>query len=291
MLTMGDGPWTARPRDTMRVCTGLRLAEFDARSTTGFVGGKREGKAVRAAMGKRLAQLQEMLYAQGRAGSRRSLLIVLQGMDTSGKGGIGRHVLAMVDPQGVHVRGFGAPTEEEQSHHFLWRVEKQLPPAGHIGVFDRSHYEDVLAVRVHQLAPESTWRPRFEEINEWEQRLVDNGTTVIKCALVISKDEQLARLSERLKRPDKHWKYHPDDLDSRALWDDYRAAYEEVIARTSTDAAPWFAIPADRKWFARLAIADLLVDSLERLDLSWPPADFDIEAEKLRLARVRAQGD
>jgi PPK2 family polyphosphate:nucleotide phosphotransferase len=213
-------------------------------------------------------------------------LLVLQGMDTSGKGGIVRHVLGAVDPQGVAMTAFKAPTAEERAKGFLWRIRRALPDAGYIGVFVRSHYEDVLVVRVRGLVPRATWQRRYATINAFEKSLVAKGTTVVKVMLHISKEEQRDRLAERLERPDKHWKYNPRDIDERRLWSDYAEAYQVALTRTSTDPAPWFVVPADHKWYARWAVQQLLLDHLRDLDPQWPEADFDVEAEKERLARA-----
>lgn len=283
----GDGTWQQSPRESLRVAHGFSLENFDRRGTPGFAGDKQDGKHLLKERGRDLSPLQEQLFAEGREGGTRSVLLVLQGMDTAGKGGIVRHVLGMVDPQGVHHWAFGVPTEEERAHHYLWRIERALPPAGQIGVFDRSHYEDVLVVRVRNLVPPDVWEPRYDEINAWEQRRIAQGTRIIKCALMVSPEEQLERLSERLERPDKLWKYNPGDLDERGHWDSYMEAYQAVLDRTSTDAAPWYAIPADRKWFARLAITELLTSTLEDMGLEWPAAGFDVEAEKARIAALR----
>ena len=228
-----------------------------------------------------------MLYANGKAGSNnRSLLLVLQGMDTAGKGSIVKHVVGAGNPMGIQYTGFGVPTEEERAHHYLWRIRKALPSAGHIGVFDRSHYEDVLVVRVHELVPREVWEPRYDEINAFEKELVDSGTTVVKCAMFVSLDEQKRRLGERLERPDRYWKYNPGDLDERKLWPAYQEAYQTVLDRTSTEHAPWFVIPCDKKWYTRLAITELLIEALKGMQLTWPPADFDVEAEKKKLAKA-----
>jgi PPK2 family polyphosphate:nucleotide phosphotransferase len=210
-------------------------------------------------------------------------------MDTSGKGGIVRHVVGMVDPQGVKHRSFGVPTDEEKQHHYLWRIENSLPTAGQIGVFDRSHYEDVLVVRVHNYVSPSVWEQRYDEINAWEAKVAASGTRIVKCALMVSKAEQLNRLEERVARPDKHWKYNPKDLDEREHWDSYMDAYQAVFDRCSTDIAPWHAIPTDNKWFARLAVTELLTRALDGFDLGWPVADFDVDAEKARVADLRAR--
>ena len=207
-------------------------------------------------------------------------------MDTAGKGGIVKHVVGAGNPQGIRYTSFGAPTKEEREHHYLWRIRNALPAAGHIGVFDRSHYEDVLIVRVHGLVPPEVWGGRYDEINAFEKELVDNGTTIVKCAMFVSLDEQKKRLAQRLGRPDKYWKYNPADIDERLLWPKYQEAYQAVLDRTSTEYAPWHVIPCDRKWYSRLAITELLIESLEALDLSWPPADFDVDAEKKRLSKV-----
>lgn len=280
--------WREHPSQALRVRDGFRLEDFDPGATPGFDGEDKHAARLMATRGADLADLQERLFAHGRTGGHRSVLLVLQGMDTAGKGGIVRHVLGMVDPQGVVARGFAAPTQEEREHHFLWRIDKALPQAGRIGVFDRSHYEDVLVVRVHGLVPEHEWRGRYEEINDWESRVIVHGTTIVKCALMVSQAEQLNRIEERLERPDKHWKYHPSDLDERAHWPEYRRAYQAVFDSTSTASAPWHVIPADHKWYARLAVTELLTTALEGLDLAWPPADFDVEAEKARVAAERA---
>ncbi|GEE01299.1 polyphosphate kinase [Gordonia spumicola] len=272
--------------DELRARAAGPIASFDPASTPGYRGDKASAADDLAAVGDELSSLQEMLFANGRSGDDRSVLLVLQGMDTAGKGGIVRHVGGLLDPQGVSVTGFGKPTDEELAHDFLWRIRNALPKPGRIGVFDRSHYEDVLAVRVHSLAPESVWRPRFEQINNFEAELADSGVTIVKCLLTVSKAEQRSRLAERLDRPDKYWKYNPGDIDARAFWDDYLVAYQDVLDLTDTDVAPWHLIPADRKWFARLSVARLLLEALRSLDLSWPPADFDVAAERARLAAL-----
>lgn len=262
---------------------GLRVAEIDASATPGFDGKKKQGQEQLAERAVVLSDLQEKLYANGRSGDSRSVLLVLQGMDTAGKGGIVRHVIGSVDPQGVDHAAFGVPTEEEKRHHYLWRIRKALPRGGQLGVFDRSHYEDVLVVRVHNLVPPQEWEPRYDEINTFEKELVDEGTTVVKVAMFVSLDEQKQRLRERLERPDKYWKFNPADIDERAYWPAYQEAYQTMLDRTSTDYAPWHVIPADAKWFARLAVTELLINALEKLELDWPPAKFDVEEQKRRL--------
>jgi PPK2 family polyphosphate:nucleotide phosphotransferase len=264
---------------------GDKVANIDTSATPGFKGKKSDAAELQPERNERFAQLQEMLYAGSRgADDNRSLLLVLQGMDTAGKGGITKHVVGAANPQGIRYTGFGVPTEEERKHNYLWRIRRALPPAGHIGVFDRSHYEDVLVVRVHNIVPPEVWSKRYDEINQFEKKLVDDGTTIIKAAMFVSLDEQKARLSERLERPDKYWKYNPADVDERLLWPSYQEAYQAMLERTSTDYAPWHVVPCDRKWYSRLAILELLIEALEGLNLSWPPADFDVKAEKKRLA-------
>jgi PPK2 family polyphosphate:nucleotide phosphotransferase len=211
------------------------------------------------------------------------VLLVVQGMDTAGKGGILRHVVGLVDPQGVSITAFKAPTAEERRHPFLWRIRRALPEPGMIGVFDRSHYEDVLIVRVHDLVPPAQWARRYATINDFEQSLVQDEVTVVKVTLHISADEQKQRLLSRLDRPEKHWKFTTGDVDERAHWDDYQEAYQAVLERCSTPAAPWFVVPADRKWYARLAVQQLLLEHLRGLDLAWPLADFDVAEQRERL--------
>lgn len=261
------------------------LTTIEADAAPGFDGGKAEGNDALAAMGAELADLQERLWAERTVGSERRVLLVLQGMDTSGKGGVLRHTIGLVDPQGVRITSFKAPTEEEKRHDFLWRIEKALPEAGYIGVFDRSHYEDVLIARVRGFADDDEIERRYGAINAFEARLVDEGFSIIKCMLHISADEQKARLAERLANPEKHWKYNPGDLDERAFWPAYREAYEVALERTSTQLAPWHVVPSGKKWFRNLAVGQLLLDTLRGLDLQWPIADFDVAAETERLAR------
>ncbi len=260
------------------------LADVDSRSTPGFDGDKKDAKAAMPEVGEELADLQERLWAQGNAGDGRSVLLVLQGMDTSGKGGVIRSAAGLVDPQGLTITSFKKPTPEELEHDFLWRIEKGLPTPGHIGVFDRSHYEDVLICRVRELAPPEEIERRYGAINDFEQAYVEAGGTIVKCLLHITADDQKERLAARLDDPSKHWKFNPGDLDERALWDDYQRAYDLVLQRCSTDVAPWFVVPSGRKWYRNWAVAALLLEHLQALDLTWPVADFDVAAAKARLA-------
>ncbi len=235
-----------------------------------------------------LSDLQERLFAASVQGQEApSVLLILQGMDTSGKGGIVRHVLGMLDPQGVEHHAFKAPTAEESAHDFLWRITKHLPGRGKVGVFDRSHYEDVLIARVKELASPEVLDSRYTKIVDFEKQLLEQNIHPIKMMLHISKDEQYERLAERLDRPDKHWKYSPGDIDDRLLWEDYQQAYEIAVNRTDNKTAPWHVVPADQKWRARLCVAELLLDTLQRITVPWPEADFDVAAEKARLEATK----
>ncbi|RYU10967.1 PPK2 family polyphosphate kinase [Nocardioides iriomotensis] len=270
--------------DALRVPPGpVDLSSYDAKGTPGFDGDKDDGKAALAALADPLADLQERLFADGRSGGNRRILLVLQGMDTSGKGGVMRHAVGLFDPQGVHIKAFKAPTDEERGHDFLWRIERELPEVGMIGIFDRSHYEDVLIARVRGLADDAEIERRYDAINTIEKLLGDTGTTVVKCMLHVSAEEQKARLLERLENPEKHWKYNPGDIDERALWPDYEQAYEIALERCNTEAAPWHVVPADRKWYRNWAVAALLHETLASFDLGWPAADFDVATERKRL--------
>ncbi|NLT29970.1 MAG: polyphosphate kinase 2 family protein [Propionibacterium sp.] len=233
-----------------------------------------------------LSDLQERLFAAGREDDDApSVLVILQGMDTSGKGGVIRHAFGMVDPQGIQLKAFKRPTEEELSHDFLWRIRKELPRPGMIGIFDRSQYEDVLIGRVDELVPEKGWRARYDLINEFEAEVVASGTRIIKCFLNVSHAEQGERLAARLDNPEKYWKYNPGDVDVRAKWDDYMAAYADALRNCNPDSAPWYVIPADRKWYRNWAVAQIMLEELRALKLGWPEADFDVEKEKKRVAK------
>jgi PPK2 family polyphosphate:nucleotide phosphotransferase len=279
--------WTHQPHEYLVFREGDKVANIDTSATPGYKGKKADAASLQPERNERFAELQEMLYANSKsAGDNRSILLVLQGMDTAGKGGIVKHVVGAANPQGIRYASFGVPTEEERKHNYLWRIRRALPPAGHIGVFDRSHYEDVLVVRVHNMVPPEVWGKRYDEINRFEKQLVDEGTTIIKVAMFVSLDEQKKRLAERLERPDKYWKYNPGDVDERLLWPAYQEAYQAMLERTSTEYAPWHVVPCDHKWYSRLATLELLIEALEGLDLSWPPADFDVKAEQKRLAQA-----
>jgi PPK2 family polyphosphate:nucleotide phosphotransferase len=273
LLAIGPGP--------------VKLGDFDARATPGFPGkSKADAERFTQALVPELSDLQERLYANSKADPEHApaILLVLQGMDTSGKGGVIRHAIGLVDPQGVMIKAFKVPTEEERAHHYLWRIRNALPTPGMIGIFDRSHYEDVLVGRVDSLVPESVWSERYAEINEFEAEVVASGTRIIKCMLHVSYEEQRNRLAERLANPEKYWKYNPSDLDSRAKWPAYTEAYEAALELCNTEIAPWYVVPSDRKWYRNWAIAELLRETLASLNLTWPPADFDVAEEQRRLA-------
>jgi PPK2 family polyphosphate:nucleotide phosphotransferase len=270
--------------ELLRLPSGpVDLSTYDTRDTPGFDGSKSEGKKALSDLGDHLSELQERLFAEGVNGGRRSVLLILQGMDTSGKGGVLRHAVGLVDPQGVRIKAFKAPTEEELRHDFLWRISKELPPGGLIGIFDRSHYEDVLIARVRSLVDTDRLERRYDAINAFEQRLVDEGTVVVKCMLHISHEKQQERLLERLDDPEKHWKFNPGDVDERALWPAYQAAYELALERCNSDAAPWHLVPADRKWYRNWAVGTMLLEALQGMGLSWPTADFDVAEQRRRL--------
>ena len=276
--------WVEDPDPLLRVGEGFVLADQDARATPGFDGAKKDGEEALAEGAAILADLQERLFAAGMLGDRRSVLLVLQAMDTAGKGGIVTHVVGQMNLGGVRYAGFKKPTQLELAHDFLWRIWNHVPAAGEVGVFDRSHYEDVLIGRVRGLADGAEIERRYGAINEFELELAESGTTIVKVMLHLSKGEQKKRLSDRLERPEKQWKYTPGDVDERLLWDSYQDAYQVVFDRTSTAYAPWYVVPADRKWFARLAVQHLLIHALEELELDWPEPDYDVELQKARLA-------
>jgi PPK2 family polyphosphate:nucleotide phosphotransferase len=284
--------------DLLRVPVGgtagggtIDLAEIDPASTPGLPAGKsvrrdpkRWALAQLANVGEELAGAQERLFASAKcAGDRRRLLIVLQAMDCGGKDGTVRHVAGLLNPQGIQLVSFGVPTAEEREHDFLWRIRRGLPPAGYVGVFNRSHYEDVLVVRVHNLVPKRTWARRYDQINRFEKELVDDGVVLVKIMLHISYDEQCERLRDRLDDPTKYWKYNPSDVDERKLWPEYQAAYADALARCSTEYAPWHVVPADRKWYRNWAVSRLLAEAFAGMDLRYPPPNFDLAVEKTRL--------
>lgn len=248
----------------------IQLKDFDPGDVGKFDGEKDEGLELLGELNQELEQLQELLYAE----HKHRVLVVLQGMDTSGKDGVIRHVFEGVNPQGVRVASFKVPTPEELDHDYLWRIHKQTPGKGEIVIFNRSHYEDVLVVRVHELVPETVWKKRYEQIREFERQLVQEGTIILKFFLHIDLDEQKERLQARLDDPSKLWKFNPGDLKERARWDEYTQAYEDAINKTSTVEAPWYIVPANKKWYRNLVIASVLVDTLKKLDMQYPvPAE------------------
>lgn len=249
----------------------IKLNEYPTRSDDSIL--KDDGKAQLAVLATQLADLQELLYAE----HKQKVLIVLQGMDTSGKDGTIRHVFGDVNPQGTQVYGFKVPTEQELDHDYLWRVHKNTPGKGEIAIFNRSHYEDVLVVRVHDLVPKTVWEKRYDQINAFEKLLAQEGTTILKFCLHISKAEQAERFLSRLDEPSKQWKFNPGDLEEREYWDAYMAAYEDMVNRTSTEWAPWIVVPSDQKWYRNLIVAETIVKTLEGLDMHFPKEVPEIE--------------
>ena len=260
----------------------LVLKEFDPDDTGDYKKneqGKAKAKAETAKLIARLDGLQERLYA----GATRSLLIVLQGMDTSGKDGTIKSVMSGINPQGCKVVAFKAPSKDELAHDFLWRVHREVPPKGYIGIFNRSHYEDVLITRVHGWVSEKETKRRFNQIKEFEELLTEQGTAVLKFFLHISKAEQKERLEARVADPEKRWKWNSGDLEERKLWDDYQKAFEDVISETSTERAPWYIVPANRKWYRNLLVAERIVQALEDMKLKTPAAPEGVDFTKLKI--------
>lgn len=255
----------------------INLAEWNPADTNN-ADDKSEGKDLFAELNQRLEALQEILYAQG----KHRVLIVFQAMDTGGKDSAIRHVFNGVNPQGVKVISFKSPTPIELAHDYLWRIHQHTPANGEIVIFNRSHYEDVLIVRVHELVPRSVWERRYDQINAFEKMLTEEGTTILKFFLHISPEEQKERLQARLDDPRKHWKFNPADLDERKRWPEYIAAYEAVLSRTSTEWAPWYIVPGDKKWYRNLIISEVIVNALEGLDLQYPPPAQDLEGIEIR---------
>lgn len=255
---------------TVRPGHKIRLKDVDA-SAKGDYKAKDETKARLAELLERRDDLQERLYAEG----KQSLLIVLQAMDTGGKDGALKRLLEGMNPAGLHVASFKAPSKDELAHDYLWRVHAQAPARGFIGVWNRSHYEEVLIARVHNLVPEKTWRKRYKQLNDFEEMLVENGTTILKFYLHISKDEQKERLQARLDDPNKHWKFSTGDLEERKFWDDYQAAFEDALNKCSTEAAPWHIVPANHKWARDIAIAECVTDALDKMNPQFPEVVFD----------------
>lgn len=269
-----------RPSDILKVGPGFSLQAVDPDSTPGYPGGRSDGAALLGHLDEKLAELQEKLFAQSLFGGTQRVLLILQALDTAGKGSIVKHVMGATNPQGIKLKSFKAPTPEEKSYDFLWRIEKEVPPAGVIGVFDRSHYEDVLIHRVHRWASPEELERRYAAINEFEARQAGAGTKIIKVMLHISREEQKQRLLARLDNPAKHWKYSRNDVTERAFWTDYMDAYQRAFDKTGSGPAPWHVVPANKKWYARIAVQQLLLDALESLKLKWPAPDLDVELER-----------
>ena len=270
--------------DKLRLEQGsVSLADHDPADTSCFDGTKKQAEKALAGLAEELSDLQERMFANAYTGGSRRVLLVLQGMDTSGKGGVIERALGLLNPQGLRLTSFKKPTEEELAHDFLWRAERALPDAGMIGVFDRSHYEDVLVGRVHELADEAEIERRYGAINDFEKALVDSGTVVLKCMLHISEEEQAERLLARLDDADKQWKFKPHDIDERELWRDYEKAYETALERCNTDVAPLYVVPSDRKWHRNWAVAQLLLEALRGMKLEWPVPDYDVAEQRARL--------
>lgn len=250
----------------------LDLGKIDTNERALFEeGGKAESLKAFEVLRDELQHLQKLLYAQ----NKHRVLVVIQAMDTGGKDGCVKHVFSRIDPQGIHVRAFKKPNEEELARDFLWRVHEKVPRNGELVIFNRSHYEDILAVKVKKIFPDNVWKQRYRHIVEFERMLAEEGTTIVKIYLHISKEEQKVRLESRLENPDKHWKFNPDDLKDRALWNEFRKTYEDLIAKTSTKYAPWYVVPADRKWYRNLVVARIMVDTLKSLNMEFPAIDWD----------------
>lgn len=273
----------ASVRDLLRVGPGFDLSAIDARRIVAGPKDKVQALAEVGALEVEVGDWQERLYAESRGGGRRRLLILLQGMDTSGKGGAIKAIDRISEPLGLRIAQFGAPTKAELKKHYLWRIEQKLPEPGTIGIFDRSHYEDVLVVRVRNLVPPAEWEKRYDEINAWEKKWADDGVVFLKCMLLISPEEQKERLLARLAEPEKHWKYRPGDVDDRLLWPDFMEAYRVALARCSTDHAPWYVIPADRKWHRDWLLTQLVAETLREMNPQYPTTSFDVAAEQARV--------
>jgi PPK2 family polyphosphate:nucleotide phosphotransferase len=263
--TLQDHPFRIQP------ASKVDLTAIPSTDESLFPVDKKEGEELMKQFAKEIDELQTLLYAEG----KQRLLIIFQAMDTGGKDGTIRSVFDKMDPQGIRVASFKRPSSLELAHDYLWRIHSQVPQNGQVVIFNRSHYEDILAVRVREIVPESRWAKRYDHIVNFEQMLADEGTTIIKFFLNISRDEQKQRLQARLDETDKLWKFNPGDLDDRALWPKFMEAYSDVFSRTSTDAAPWYIIPADRKWYRDLVVADILIRTLKKLGMQYPGVDYD----------------
>ena len=275
--------WDLPPAQLLRFHSDMDVREVDPHALPGWGGDRGDAEHFMQISSLSIARYQRLLYANGTKKSNKRLLIVLQGMDASGKGGIVRHVFSQGDPMGIHYHGFGAPTDEEKQHDYLWRVKRQLPQNGWIGIFDRSHYEDIVMPRIYGTVPEDQWRARYDEINTFEHDLVAGGCTILKIFLVSSKEEQKKHFLDRLDDPTKYWKFDPSDLEARERWDEYMDAWQEVFEKTSTDDAPWYIVPADNRWYSRAVASELLRISMRNMNLMWPPLSVDADEMRRRL--------
>lgn len=282
-----DAFWDEDVAGLLQVTPGFQLRGVNPDSTPGTRSDKARGLAQVDYVTRQMRHLQERLYARSWTGSPDRVLVILQAMDAAGKGGLVNHVFGSLKPYGLELTAFKAPTPEERAHDFLWRVEPHVPAPGSIGLFDRSHYEDVLVQRVHRLAPPEEIERRYGAINDFERRITDDGVRIVKVMLHISPDEQYRRLLARLEATDKHWKYSPSDTSERSRWSEYMEAFQIAIDRTHTPHAPWHVVPANSKWYARAAVQKLVLTELEQLDLGWPAAEYDVASEIARLNETR----
>ena len=275
--------WSLPPAQLLRFHSHTHLVDIDAGSKPGFDGDQEAGERFIADSSSEIANYQRLMYANGIHGDTHSVLIVLQGMDASGKGGIVRHVFSQVDPMGIHYHGFGKPSEEDLAHDYLWRIRRELPSNGWISIFDRSQYEDIVMPRITGSLPEETWRARYGQINDFEAELAGSGCAIIKIFLVSSRQAQRQHFLRRLDDPTRYWKFDPSDLEARDRWDDYMAAWQEVFERTSTSIAPWYLIPADKRWYSRMVVSELLRTTMKNFNQTWPPLDADRDEALARL--------
>lgn len=275
--------WSLPPAQLLRFHSHTHLVDIDAGSKPGFDGDQEAGERFIADSSSEIANYQRLMYANGIHGDTHRVLIVLQGMDASGKGGIVRHVFSQVDPMGIHYHGFGKPSEEDLAHDYLWRICRELPSNGWISIFDRSQYEDIVMPRITGSLPEETWRARYGQINDFEAELAGSGCAIIKIFLVSSRQAQRQHFLRRLDDPTRYWKFDPSDLEARDRWDDYMAAWQEVFERTSTSIAPWYLIPADKRWYSRMVVSELLRTTMKNFNQTWPPLDADRDEALARL--------
>ena len=275
--------WSLPPAQLLRFHSHTHLVDIDAGSKPGFDGDQEAGERFIADSSSEIANYQRLMYANGIHGDPHRVLIVLQGMDASGKGGIVRHVFSQVDPMGIHYHGFGKPSEEDLAHDYLWRIRRELPSNGWISIFDRSQYEDIVMPRITGSLPEETWRARYGQINDFEAELAGSGCAIIKIFLVSSRQAQRQHFLRRLDDPTRYWKFDPSDLEARDRWDDYMAAWQEVFERTSTSIAPWYLIPADKRWYSRMVVSELLRTTMKNFNQTWPPLDADRDEALARL--------